>query len=103
MTSVAVDSSLASAVGWVCFQEESGGIRAVLTDLSVSQDVRKETLNVTCGDPGIALPRSAIAAAAVFTGGYLPESLDIWYQPKGNEIMESLNLACIYNLTLLPV
>ena len=102
MTSVAVNSSLASAIGWVCFQEEFGAISAV-QHLSVSQDAWQGILNVTFENPGIALPRSAIAAASVFVGGYSPISLDIWYQPKGNEIMESLDLNGIYNLTLLPV
>ena len=89
-------------MGWVCFQEGSGAISAV-QHLSVSQDAWQGTLNSTVGHPGIALPISAIAAAAVFVGGYFPISLDIWYQPNGNEIMESLDLAGIYNLTLLPV
>ena len=64
-------------MGWVCFQEESGAISAVRTNLSMSQDVWEGTLNITFGNPGIALPKSAMAAAAVFVGGYFPMSLDI--------------------------
>ncbi len=103
MTSVAVNSTLACALGWLCFQEESGAISAVQTYQSLSQSGWGGTLNVGLGMPEIALPRPAIAAAAVFVGGYLPMSLDIWYQLKGNEIMESLDLDGTFNLTLLPV
>ncbi len=60
-------------------------------------------MNVGGGVPEIVLPRSAIAAATVFVGGEMPYSLEIWYQPKGNEIMESLDLGGTSNLTLLPV
>ena len=60
-------------------------------------------MNVGRGSPGIAVRKSAIAAALVTEGGYLSPSLDIWYQPKGNEIMESLDLGGTFNNTLLPV
>lgn len=100
MTSVAVNSSLASALGWLCFQEESGAISAVET---YQPSPWGETMNVALGVPETVLPSSAIAAAVVFVGGSLPMSLDIWYLPKGNEIMESINLGYEWNETLLPV
>ena len=103
MTSVAVNSTLACALGLLCFQEESGAISAVQAYDFLSQSGWGETLNVGLGVTEIALPRPAIAAAAVFVAGYLPMSLDLWYQPKGNEIMESLDLGGTFNLTLLPV
>ncbi|KAK0513493.1 hypothetical protein JMJ35_004479 [Cladonia borealis] len=103
VTSVAVNSSLASAIGAPKDPEAPGTLQGTFiglglglsnnslaqiktfgvilrTDLSMSPDIWEETLNVTFGDPRIALPRFAIAAAA-----------------------ESLDLAGIYNLTLLPV
>ena len=74
------------------------------TNLSLSQGGwGGGTLNVGFGVPEVVLPRSAIAAAAVFVGGYLPWSLDIWYQPKGDEIMESIDLGGLWNPTLLPI
>ena len=60
-------------------------------------------MNVGGGVTEIALPRSSIAAGTVFVGGELPYSLDIWYQPKGNEIIESLDVNGTFHLTLLPV
>ena len=60
-------------------------------------------MNVALGVPETVLPSSAIAAAVVFVGGSSPMSLDIWYQPKGNEIMESIDLGYEWNETLLPV
>ena len=111
VTSVAVDSSLASALGWVCFQEESGAISAIhqtsggiyAAQTYKSPSVWGQTMNVGGGSPEIAIGRSAIAAALVTKGGSLSPSLDIWYQPKGNEIMENLELGGTFNNTLLPV
>lgn len=111
MTSVAVNSSLASALGWVCFQQESGAISAIRQtsgELSTAQayqspSVWGQTLNVGGKSPEIAVRRSAIAAALVTKGDYLSPSLDIWYQPRGNQIMESLYLGGTFNNTLLPV
>ena len=111
MTSVAVNSTLASALGWVCFQEESGAISAIqqvsgttsTAQTYQSASVWGQTMNVGGGSPQTAIQGSAIAAAVVTEGGYLSPSLDIWYQPKGNKIMESLDLDGMFNNTLLPV
>ena len=60
-------------------------------------------MDTGAGSPVIAIRRSTIAAAVVTEGGYLSMSLDIWYQPKGNQIMEVLDLGGRYYNTLLPV
>lgn len=111
MTSVAVNSSLASALGRVCFQEESGAISAI--DTSTGESATAQTyqsptvwgqpMNIGAGSPEIAIRRSTIAAAVVTEGGYLSPSLDIWYQPKGNQIMEILDLGGKNYNTLLLV
>ena len=100
------NSSIGYAQGWVSFQEPSKIISAVQTYPSgLSGDPWGATMAVGAPNVEYAQPASSIVGASVWLGdnAQFQNSLDIFYQPNGSEIIECLDIDNQYYLTQLPV